>query len=309
MNPMSRLLHRMREHGSSPLGRESPRVDGVLTAHFQRVREADPETVRQWRMLEIAMEREGRAAALPTASLRLRLVRPAISIAIMAAAIVVIGILWEREPSAVTYETGRGQQSSITLPDSSQIALNHTSKLTVDPRSEEGGRHVALRGEAFFRVRKAGEPFIVDADFATIRVMGTEFNVLAREDRLEVAVLTGSVQVTVHRNGRDSTLTLAGGQIATCSREDFPADPGQLLFTEYPGWMHGKFLFFRTSLQSACKEIESHFDVAVRIADPREGGETITGAVDAHTAESALSTLVTLTGKKYRHDKNGYTVY
>jgi ferric-dicitrate binding protein FerR (iron transport regulator) len=209
----------------------------------------------------------------------------------------------------MTYETTRGQRSTVALTDSTEVLLNHTSELTVHHWRSAEARHVALKGEAFFRVRQTGTPFIISTDIATIRVLGTEFNVRVRDDRMEVAVIRGSVQVSALGERGDSAIVLVAGQIALCTRDGFPGALGPLPSAEYPGWVHGKFVFQRTSLVSACEEIESQFDVTITIDNPRLRAETITGIVDGRNAERALATLANLTGTKYRHENNSYILF
>jgi ferric-dicitrate binding protein FerR (iron transport regulator) len=108
-------------------------------------------------------------------------------------------------------------------------------------------------------------------------------------------------------NGKDSAVVLGAGQIATCTGGMFPGSPEAILFSEYPGWMHGKFMFYRRDLVSACKEIESQFDVKIRMESLPN--ETMTGVVDGRNAETALATLAKLTGKKYRHENSTYILY
>lgn len=284
-------------------------IDGLLRADMQRLRSVDAETDVKWRQLTAVLNTRPQTEAIRPATGKLRWALAAVSFAVVATVVIVAAVIGTQHPSVMTYETGKGQQSSLTLSDSSEVTLNHTSLLTVDRHADDTVRQVTLNGEAFFRVRSSGKPFTVSTSVGTVRVLGTEFNVWARDDRLEVAVIRGRVQVSVRKNGEDSTVVLTGGQISTCAKGDFPSTPGQLLFSEYPGWMHGKFLFYKTTLQSACKEFESQFDVVIRIRDPRLRNETITGAVDAHSVEKALSTLASLTGNKYRYENNGYTVY
>jgi ferric-dicitrate binding protein FerR (iron transport regulator) len=110
--------------------------------------------------------------------------------------------------------------------------------------------------------------------------------------------------------GKDSTVVLAKDQIAACSKGGFPGVPGPLLFySDYPGWIHGKFLFNRTSLAAVCKEMEEQFDVVIRIGNTRLPNETITGALDARTAETALAALAGLTGNSYRYENGVYLLY
>ena len=289
---------------------ETHTIEEILQGEIQQYRTVNPGTPHQWQSLQVALQRGRGNEQVRRTRVSVRIPRLAIASAVVAASIIVGGLLFLRQPSAMLmYETGNGQMSTITLADSSEVTLNHTSELTLGRRSFGITRRVNLKGEAYFRVRKTGEPFIVSTDIAAVQVLGTEFNVRVRDDRMEVAVLTGRVRLSVEKDSRDSAVVLAAGQIASVDKGAFPDSPGQLLFPEYPGWMHGKFLFYRTSLRSACREIESKFDVVIRVNDARLGNETVTGAVDGKSVETALSTLTRLTGSTCRYENGGYTLY
>jgi transmembrane sensor len=287
-----------------------PRLDELLDSQAHRLHDTNPDTARQWQYLHVLLQRSSTPAKARTRAGVFRLLNPALAYGgVVAMVIIIAGVFWLNRSSVRTYETARGQQSSIVLSDSSVVTLNHTSRLIVESRPFDATRRVSLKGEAFFHVRKNGSPFIVTTDVGTVRVLGTRFDVQVRGGQLVVGVVNGSVRVSAQREGRDSSVVLTAGQIAACSQAGFPGTPAPLPFAEYPGWTEGKFLFYRTSLQSACREIESRFDVEVHIQNPRAGGETITGVVDGGSAETALAALSNLTGSNFRHEGNAYILY
>jgi transmembrane sensor len=168
-------------------------------------------------------------------------------------------------------------------------------------------RLLSLNGEAFFRVRQNETPFIVSTECADVQVVGTAFNVRAREGMLEVAVIHGIVNVSAVKHGKD--LTLTQGQRAICSRNGVPQMSANVPSLEYPGWMHGKLFFDKASFADACREIEMRFDVAIRIDDANVRSEVVTGMLKARDAESALTALCGLTGKRFQHDGNSYSIH
>lgn len=89
-------------------------------------------------------------------------------------------------------------QSDITLPDGSIVHLNANSKLIYPKSFENETRNVVLVGEAFFNiVSNPNQPFIISANNAEIKVLGTSFNVIAYEEnnRVEVLVESGIVSL------------------------------------------------------------------------------------------------------------------
>lgn len=93
------------------------------------------------------------------------------------------------------YATETGGHNSIPLPDGSSIELN--TRTQVRTQMAARSREVWLdKGEAYFEVaHDAARPFIVHAGPKTITDVGTKFSVRRDGDRVEVAVIEGSVRV------------------------------------------------------------------------------------------------------------------
>lgn len=309
MKPLQRLLNILRERTTVETGADAARIDTAVKASAGQLRATDPDSAHQWQSLNLAMSRSGSPTRIRHSRRVRGLPRPALAFGLAGVLLVTAGIVWLMRPSSLIYTTGRGQQTEILLADSSQVTMNHTSRLTVDRRLLADSRRVALEGEALFRVRTTGQSFIVTTAAGTVRVLGTEFNLRVREDRLEVAVVRGSVSVSGERNGRDSSIVLAAGQKLICRRGEFPETPEHITFAEYPGWIHGQLLFDKATLMSVCREIESRFDVVITIRNSPMQDQTLTGVLDARSADAAIATLSQLTGLQYRHDTNGYTLF
>jgi len=274
---------------------------------FERLRRVDPETHSRWLSLQRALsEREGAAQSEgPQFGLRLAL-------AIAAVVIVAVGgyiYLANQQRHSDRFATGRGEQKEVFLADSSQVILSYMTEAVVPkPRSGEP-RRLTLTGEAYFRVRQNETPLIVSTAYAEVRVIGTEFNLRARGEALEVAVIRGRVKVSAIRAGMDSSLLLSQQQVALCPANGFPKPMGEIASPEYPGWMHGKLFLDKTPFQAACREVEMRFDITIRIDDQRLSTDLVTGILDARSAESALTALCGLTGKRFTHESQTYHIY
>lgn len=102
-----------------------------------------------------------------------------------------------QELSLVTAE----KPLSDTLSDGSVVMLNKNSAISYPSRFKGATRSITLKGEAFFTVTPNKEqPFVVQVNDVTIKVVGTSFNVRSEGVETEVIVETGIVQVT--RGGR-----------------------------------------------------------------------------------------------------------
>lgn len=87
-----------------------------------------------------------------------------------------------------------GEQLTVSLPDGSSVTLQSNSSITYYPLWWDFSRKVNLSGEAFFDVEK-GKDFIVASAFGKTIVLGTTFNVYARNNAYRVTCFTGMVKV------------------------------------------------------------------------------------------------------------------
>ncbi|MFT3906405.1 MAG: FecR domain-containing protein [Steroidobacteraceae bacterium] len=93
------------------------------------------------------------------------------------------------------YETGIGEQRSLTLADGSMAELNARSRIKV--RYSDSGRYIdLLEGQALFRVAKnKRRPFIVRTGDTQVRAVGTSFDVNRTGSGTVVTVLEGRIAV------------------------------------------------------------------------------------------------------------------
>jgi transmembrane sensor len=93
------------------------------------------------------------------------------------------------------YTTESAEQRTVTLEDGSRIELNARSRLRVT--YSRVLRTVELYdGQALFQVAKdSSRPFLVKSGEATVRAVGTQFDVYRKDDNTTVTVLEGRVAV------------------------------------------------------------------------------------------------------------------
>ncbi|GGZ16289.1 hypothetical protein GCM10007049_05720 [Echinicola pacifica] len=95
-------------------------------------------------------------------------------------------------------QVSSGQETHTEeLFDGSIITANRNSQLTFKQNFLSQSRHAELQeGEAYFKVAKNKEkPFIVKVGDASVKVLGTSFNIKKSEDKIEVILTEGSVEV------------------------------------------------------------------------------------------------------------------
>lgn len=100
--------------------------------------------------------------------------------------------LWAGCSSKTTVETSSNYEQ-IILPDNSIVLLNTNSSVSYERNFNP--RNINLKGEAFFNVSDGKSPFVVQTNYGAITVLGTEFNINASKENLEVEVEHGRVEL------------------------------------------------------------------------------------------------------------------
>lgn len=97
------------------------------------------------------------------------------------------------------------------LSDGSKITLNHHSALSFPKTFDDSIRKVKLEGDAFFSVHHdPGQPFVIETQNSTVRVLGTEFYVNSHEDKNFIEVVVSSGKVAFSVDGQETVFLTAG---------------------------------------------------------------------------------------------------
>lgn len=98
--------------------------------------------------------------------------------------------------------------------DGSVVYLTEGTTVHYPEHFTDNKRQVTLNGDAFFEITKNQEqPFYVDTDVATIKVLGTSFYVLSRSNSaFALQVRSGEVQITLKENGQ--SMNIRAGEMA-----------------------------------------------------------------------------------------------
>ena len=183
------------------------------------------------------------------------------SISTAASILLLVMFAWiYQQEKRTTLSATAGQQLTVILPDSSQVILNASTTISFSKSRWKTHRLVELNGEAFFKVKK-GSQFDVTSMQGITTVLGTSFNVLARENRYQVSCYTGKVRVKLKKAN--------AMQLITPGYETFSDDGNTLtqptLFKkkERSGWKRGVFYFKNEMLTNVLQEMERQFDIVV----------------------------------------------
>lgn len=191
----------------------------------------------------------------------------------------------------MTLVTPKGGTYQITLPDGTRVWLNAASALKYPSRFDVDQRVVELEGEAYFEVKHlnysgAQVPFRVVSNALTVEVLGTQFNISAYPDEVQIrtTLVEGSVQVTPNAS-EVSPVVLKPGEQASTQGSIMKVTTVDI--DQYTAWKNGRFYFKRTPLEDIMRQISRWYDVDVLYADsiPRE---TFSGKVSRNVSLMGL---------------------
>ena len=201
------------------------------------------------------------------------------------------GVL-EATTDVLQYATVQGEQRTVELPDGSVIAMNVNTELSV--RYYTGRRVVELaRGEATFEVESNPErPFIVDAGDTSVRVTGTVFNVRRDQERVAVAVESGSVEVSAGRWWNKETAMLTADMVAEV-KANAPLSVARADVGALTAWRQGKVVFRDQPLEDVVREMNRYLRHPIHLTDSRLKPLRMAGVFNIQDAEGFLQALQT----------------
>ncbi|MCX6260385.1 MAG: FecR domain-containing protein [Bacteroidia bacterium] len=163
--------------------------------------------------------------------------------------------------------TDNQKNLQVTLPDGSNIFLNRNTRLSYRENFGRNGRNVTLSGEAFFEIaRDENKPFTVDAGKASVKVLGTSFNIITSNPDSAVEVFVKTGQVMVSGNENKNNLILDPGYIGTMSPErsekSVNTDPN------YMSWNTGLLVYDGQTLDVVFRDLKKVYNMDIVADDP-----------------------------------------
>lgn len=167
-----------------------------------------------------------------------------------------------------------GKQIDIRLDDNSRVWLNANSELRF-PRKFLGDiRTVYLTGEGYFEVSaNRQKPFIVHANGADIRVLGTRFNISAYNDRTVTTLVSGKVEVLAD----DRTFELDPGYQLSYDTANREVERREVNTDLYTSWVTGSFEYEDMMLGELIQCLTNWYGVRFEFETPEIARRRFTG--------------------------------
>ena len=201
--------------------------------------------------------------------------------------------------SLKTFDTQFSQKEEIILPDNSIVTLNKTSKLSYNTSKWKTKKSLTLKGEAFFDVTK-GKRFDVETLQGKVSVLGTEFNVVARDSIFKVICYEGLVEVAYN----EQLIKLPAGngfKVVNGKTEKYA------VVVAKPTWLNNMSVFNQAKITEVLDVLSRQYDVSIDYS-AIDDKILFTGAFEHNNLENSLIATLKTLNLTYKISKNKVVV-
>lgn len=169
----------------------------------------------------------------------------------------------------VTMSSAPGIITKIVLSDGSEVWLNGLSELTYPAHFTDEERKVSVSGEVYFKVvadpERRFDVYLKDGTM--ISAFGTEFNINAYEEDVDIQVTLASGHIDVVSPVSAKTEKLIAGEKVTLAKETGIMTVTKADTYAETAWKDGKLVFRRENFDSFAQKLSRKFGVKIRLED------------------------------------------
>jgi len=206
----------------------------------------------------------------------------------------------------LTFSTGNDEKNlQVALPDGSRIFLNRNTEFSYRLNFGKYNREVRLSGEAFFEIAAdASNPFSVDAGNAKVKVVGTSFNIITKNDlsKVEVYVKTGKVLVSSNSGSQSILLDpeFVGTVDSKTSDKKINNNPN------YMSWNTGHLDYNGQKLEVVFHDLKRVYNMDIAAEDPGILQYPWTSPIDNQPPDTIIRLICGSFNLSYSKDGNVY---
>ena len=190
-----------------------------------------------------------------------------------------------------------------TLPDGTRVNLNQSSTLRYPQKFTENERAVELEGEAFFQVEK-GSRFEVETPLGKVEVLGTSFNVKARDGDLRVECHSGKVRVS-DAQGQEMAI-LNPGDFVNKAAKGAPETGSFAL--EQEDWRTGLVAFRNQPFPEVISSMERQLGIEVTYPDSLKS-RRYNGSLKKDNPELTYEAISVLYGLEWKKEGDNQIIF
>ena len=160
------------------------------------------------------------------------------------------------------------QQLAHILPDGTSVKLHIGTSIRFPKKFDKQNRIVELSGEAFFEVvPNAQKPFIVETEGASVKVLGTSFNVSAYKNQtlVEVIVQTGRVELQQNNKKQKAGVMLSTGEKGAFNKASNSIEKVSQFDHNQLSWITHEIAFDVSALSKVVSTLEHAYGIRVNV--------------------------------------------
>jgi transmembrane sensor len=206
----------------------------------------------------------------------------------------------------ITVATDNDQKNLlVALSDGSKIFLNRNTKLTYRANFSKHSRNVNLSGEAFFEISPdVSKPFIIDAGNADVKVVGTSFNVITKNNESAVEVYVKTGKVLLSDNAGSQSMFLDPGYVGTMSAKVSGKALNKNL--NYLSWNTGLLVYNGQKLDVVFNDLKRVYNMNIVADDPGILDNTWTSPIDNQPQDTIIRLICASFNLSYTKDGSVY---
>jgi ferric-dicitrate binding protein FerR (iron transport regulator) len=202
----------------------------------------------------------------------------------------IVGFLITQNNQAKMVFTNNTMEPKVVfLPDGTHVSLNTNSQVVLNKGFANKNRNVAMQGEVFFKVnRNEHMPFVISVQQTQVKVLGTSFNVKSIQNKVEVVVETGKVEVyNIENNATHVFLTPGEQAIATNTGISKNLNNHE----NYLAWLNKKLVFKSMPLAEVIRDINTAYHSQIVIGDAQINDLLITATYKQNSIDEILKSI------------------
>ena len=212
----------------------------------------------------------------------------------------------QTQSKSQTITTPSGERVALVLADGSKVYLTSNSYLQYPTSFTGDTREVTLKGRAYFEVKKSDTPFIVKTSDMDVLVLGTSFDVEARETSQNSSVILVEGSVKVHTNG-ESYLIKPDEQLKMdrSSKNTIVNSVDSKLLTM---WKDGVLVVHGQNFEELVESLSSWYGVKIINRSSVSIHQRFNGRFDREDIEAAMKAISISANIKYRVDSGNLII-
>ncbi|MDR2816193.1 MAG: FecR domain-containing protein, partial [Proteiniphilum sp.] len=194
----------------------------------------------------------------------------------------------------------------IELSDGSTVWLSASSELQVPESFSPSGRKIALKGMAYFDVKKNPEsPFMVTTPYMNVKVTGTSFNLSVDDENQQVETILVSGKVVLLNNRGKDVFKMSPGEKVLYTAKSNNYTVSTVNVNTFTSWHLDQITFENATLREIADKLSLIYDVHINLESKRLADRRYRYVINrGETLEEVLDILSYLAPIQYRIEEN-----